>query len=59
MTLWLRLKHHLIENFRKTRKFCFFQAKDQNLDYGQDYEGEEMSKTIDVNPEYDYDYLQT
>ena len=36
------------------------QAKDQNLDYGAVYEGEEMSKTTDVNPDYDdYDSLYT
>jgi len=31
---------------------------DQNLDYGEVYEGKEMSKTTDVNPDYsDYDSL--
>ena len=33
----------------------FSQAIDQNLDYGEVYEGKEMSKTTDVNPDYDYD----
>ena len=32
-----------------------FQVQDQNPDYGVVYEGEEMSKTTDVNPDYDYD----
>ena len=31
----------------------FFQAIDLNLDYGTVYKGEEMSKTTDVNPDYD------
>ena len=30
-----------------------FQVEDQNPDYGVVYEGEEMSKAIDVNPDYD------
>ena len=29
------------------------QAIDLNFDYGTVYEGEEMSKTTDVNPDYD------
>ena len=37
-----------------------FQATDQNLDYGTVYEGEEMSKSTDVNPDYDdYDSVYT
>jgi len=36
------------------------EATDQNFDYGVVYEGEEMSKTTDVNPDYDiYDSLNT
>ena len=31
----------------------FFQVIDLNLDYGVVYEGEGMSKTTDVNPDYD------
>ena len=45
-----------VKNFdpisRKTNP-VFFQAIDLNLDYGTVYKGEEMSKTTDVNPDYD------
>ena len=34
-----------------------FQVQDQSPDYGVVYEGEGMSKTIDVNPDYDYSDL--
>ena len=51
----------------EVRTICSFQTKensimliniqvqDQNLNYGVVYEGE-MSKTTDVNPDYDDDY---
>ena len=39
----------------------YFQARDQNLDYGAVYEGDNMSKTTDVNQDYydDYDSMYT
>ena len=39
----------------------YFQARDQNLDYGAVYEGDNMSKATDVNQDYydDYDSMYT
>ena len=38
--------------------WIIFQATDQNQDYGAVYEGKDVSKTTDVNPDYDdYDYF--
>ena len=38
--------------------WIIFQATDQNQDYGAVYEGRDVSKTTDVNPDYDdYDYF--
>ena len=44
---------HLLKFQGESIRVFLLQAIDLNFDYGTVYEGEEMSKTTDVNPDYD------